>query len=287
MDRQIAPAPSQSPGRHQHSNMDRCRTCPYIVPEFVGGPQTHILALRLEVVEDGLHLAARVELQTKDTPAGGQVPCACPRRSTRYAGACSWWDPPSLWRLRTGDTRRAGNHEGRLCEPTLNSAPAAAPAGPVWDPAHERHLVPYQQPYSLPVHQTVILVHCCSTDMLKARPLSDLLSHTLDPSIESAMYGTSVSERRRTSDEDSSQLTAHSLFTKTGSLLAQASNPSDQRRSRVIAALAASIWSSSDSIDSAEDEVDATKGSDYICVPLEVRSSVRLSLRGHSRVETT
>lgn len=186
-----------------------------------------------------------------------------------------------------GDTRRAGKHEGRLCEPTLNSAPAAAPVGPVWDPAHERHLVPYQQPYSLPVHQTVILVHCCSTDMLKARPLSDLLSHTLDPSIESAMYGTSVSERRRTSDEDSSQLTAHSLFTKTGSLLAQASNPSDQRRSRVIAALAASIWSSSDSIDSAEDEVDATKGSDYICVPLEVRSSVRLSLRGHSRVETT
>lgn len=91
MDRQIAPAPSQSPGRHQHSNMDRCRTCPYIVPEFVGGPQTHILALRLEVVEDGLHLAARVELQTKDTPAGGQVPNACPRRSTRYAGACSWW----------------------------------------------------------------------------------------------------------------------------------------------------------------------------------------------------
>ena len=83
--------------------------------------------------------------------------------------------------------------------------------------------------------------------MLKAKSLSNLLGQSL-----------------------SGDITCAFLFSTNGALLAQASESQDQRRSRVIAAIAARMWTTSDGIDDQLDNAKAVKGDDWLCVDLKV-----------------
>lgn len=103
--------------------------------------------------------------------------------------------------------------------------------------------------------------------MLKAKPLSDLLSQVVSPDVDHAMYVAAL-----VMGHEKTNSTFLSLFTKSGSLLAQASASHDSRRSRVIAALAASIWAASD--DETGQVANTRKATDYMTVQLQVSPTV-------------